>query len=83
VVSALSSGLQPITGEGEKVCALIDEIAGFLAEQAQRNDGPGRFAAASVVALSDAGLVAGCAPVGPRSVERRVGKGCDRPWRPR
>ncbi|MGW4211357.1 acyl-CoA dehydrogenase family protein [Lentzea sp. NPDC004789] len=63
MISALSTGLHPITGEGEKVCAIVDELAGFLAEQAQHNDTAGRFAAESVAALAEAGVLAACAPV--------------------
>ncbi len=62
-VSALTTGLSPVTDEGAKACTVIDGLAGFLAERAVHNDLEGRFATDSVAALNDAGVLAACAPV--------------------
>lgn len=62
-MSALTTGLSPVTDEGAKACTVIDGLAGFLAERAVHNDREGRFAADSVAALNDAGVLAACAPV--------------------
>jgi len=61
--ASLTSRLEPVTGEGGKLCAIIDEMAGFLAEQAMINDRPGRFARESITRLTDAGVLAACAPI--------------------
>ncbi|HET8662493.1 MAG TPA: acyl-CoA dehydrogenase family protein [Micromonosporaceae bacterium] len=55
--------LVPVTPAGEKLCAAIDEVAGFLADEATRNDAAGRYARASIDRINEAGVLAACAPV--------------------
>ena len=61
--ASLTSRLEPVTDVGGKLCAVIDELAGFLAEQAAINDRTGQFARDSVARLTEAGVLAACAPV--------------------
>lgn len=61
--SSMIRGLVPETEPGRAVCAVVDELSGFLADEAAANDAEGRFARASVEKLRQTGVLAACAPV--------------------
>jgi len=57
------TALGPATDAGRAAVTAARGLRPFLAEQAVANDSAGRFAAASVSRLSEAGLLSVCAPV--------------------
>lgn len=59
----LTAHPRPVTDAGQRLCAVVDGLAGHLADQAAENDRAGRFAAPSVRRLEEAGLLAACVPV--------------------
>lgn len=61
--TSLTVRLGPDTPVGEQLCSVIAEQSDFLTKQADANDRHGRFATESVARLTDAGVLAACAPV--------------------
>ncbi|MEE1782939.1 acyl-CoA dehydrogenase family protein [Streptomyces sp. SP17BM10] len=59
----LTARPRPVTEAGGRLCAVVDDLAGPLADRAAENDRAGRFAAPSVRLLEAAGVLAACAPV--------------------